>query len=397
MGLGPNRRGAIRRRRVLVALAACAALAAGVVSGAGLLNDDASSGQPPATTARPGAAGGAERPAGPGPASPSAATRRRVARLPLDELAGRAVVLRFAGPVVPPYVREALREGRAAGAILFADNATSPAVTRRIARTLRRAGGTGTIVCLDQEGGAVRVLPWAAPEPGQRAVTTPAAARRVAREAGRDLRANGITVTLAPVADVGRPGSALEARTYAGGAAATARLIAASVRGYRGTGVAPTVKHFPGLGAAGANTDDHAVDIGLSARALGAGDLPPFQAAIAAGVPAVMLSHARYPALDPDHIASQSRPIVTGLLKRRLGFTGVAMTDSLEARAVDSAADPGAAAVRSVQAGIDLVLTTGRGSFGRSAAALEAAARRSAGFRARLRDAVSRVETLRAR
>jgi beta-N-acetylhexosaminidase len=137
------------------------------------------------------------------------------------------------------------------------------------------------------------------------------------------------------------------------------------------------------------------VDVTRGARAIGATDLPPFRAAIAAGVPLVMLSHARYPALDPSAIASQSRAIVTGLLKRRLGFKGVAITDSIEAQAVRSRMGPGEAAVRSIRAGADLVLTTGAGSHLRVWRALQRAARRDPAFRARLEDAAARVLALR--
>jgi len=108
-----------------------------------------------------------------------------------------------------------------------------------------------------------------------------------------------------------------------------------------------------------------------------------------------MVSHARYPALDPGRIASQSPRIVSGLLRGELGFEGVVVTDSLEADAVLRTGRLEQTAVRSVRAGVDLLLTTGRGSYLRVTRALEAAARRSARFAARLREAGARVERLR--
>ena len=89
----------------------------------------------------------------------------------------------------------------------------------------------------------------------------------------------------------------------------------------------------------------------------------PFRAAVNAGVPLVMLSHALYPALDRRRIASQSRPVVTGLLRGRLGYDGVVITDSLEAAAVLARSGVGAAAERSVRAGADLILMTGSASW----------------------------------
>lgn len=373
-----------RGRRRLAWLGAVA-----IVSGAtGAAAGAVSRADPPPP--RPGSAASAA----PAPAPTPTATPSR-SRQTAAELAGQVVIMRFAGNPAPAYVARALRADRAAGVILFTDNAVSPAATRRMTARLQRAGRGRAIVCLDQEGGAVRVMPWASPRRGQPQIATRTAARSSARAAGRDLHRYGINVALAPVADVGVPGAALAGRFFPGGAARVAPLVTATVRGYRGTGVTPTVKHFPGLGAATANTDDQPVTIRTSARTIGARDLPPFKAAIAAGAPIVMVSHARYPALDPDAIASQSRAVVTGLLKRRLRFRGVAMTDSLEAKAVGAADDPGAAAVRSVRAGIDLVLTTGPGSHLRVVRALAAQTRRDPGFRARLADAAARTRALR--
>jgi beta-N-acetylhexosaminidase len=301
--------------------------------------------------------------------------------------------MRFNGPRVPGYVVRALRHGRAAGAILFPDNLPGPAGARAVTRTLHRAARGDAIIGTDQEGGAVRRLSWAAPVSWQSARGTETAAAAAARASGRDLRRAGLNVTFAPVADL--PQGIMRGRAFPGDPARVARLTAAAVRGYRGTGVAPTAKHFPGLGGATANTDDAPATVSRTARQIGANDLPPFRAAIKAGVPLIMMSHARYPALDRDHIASQSHAIVTDLLRRRLGYRGVTVTDSLEAKAVTVLSGPGAAAIRSMRAGADLILTTGPGSHIRVYRAMTAEARRSPAFRRRLEQAAARVEKLR--
>jgi beta-N-acetylhexosaminidase len=126
-------------------------------------------------------------------------------------------------------------------------------------------------------------------------------------------------------------------------------------------------------------------------------DLVPFRAAVDAGVPLVMASHALYPALDPRRIASQSVPILQGLLRGRLRFRGAIVTDSIEARAVIRRSDVGTAAVRSVAAGADLVLMTGPGSFRLVFPRLLAEARRSVSFRARVLDAANHVHELKRR
>jgi beta-N-acetylhexosaminidase len=107
-----------------------------------------------------------------------------------------------------------------------------------------------------------------------------------------------------------------------------------------------------------------------------------------------MAGHARYPALDPDHIASQSPRIIRGVLRRELGFRGVVITDSTEAAAVQAVSTVEQAAVRNIRAGVDLVLTTGRGSYIHVYRALLAAARRDRAFRARVRESAARVIAL---
>ncbi|CAA9535818.1 MAG: GH3, partial [uncultured Solirubrobacteraceae bacterium] len=197
------------------------------------------------------------------------------------------------------------------------------------------------------------------------------------------------SVTLAPVADDPTvAGAALAGRAFASEPAQAAQAVADAVRGFREGGVAPTAKHFPGLGGSTINTDDAPADVA------GRPDLAPFAAAIEAEAPLVMLSHARYPALDAERIASQSRPIVEGLLREELGFRGVAVTDSMEAAASTATGTLEVTAERSIRAGVDLLLTTGRGSYLRIYRRLETLARRSPAFAARVREAAGRVRAL---
>ena len=321
-------------------------------------------------------------------ATPAAA---RDDELPLGQQVGQLVVLSFKGTSAPPYVLEALRERRAAGVILFGGNVVSPRQLRALTSSLRRAGGS-PLVAVDQEGGAVRVVSWAPPSASPPLQAASGMVGPEARAAGRALRRVGITVSLAPVADVPSvAGSALEGRSFSRDPKRASGAVAAAVAGWRSAGMSPTAKHFPGLGAATANTDDRPVTIWHSRRQLSTTDLPPFAAAIRAGVPLVMVSHARYPALDRRRIASQSRPIIEGLLRERLGFQGVIMTDSMEAAASLATGSITTVSERAVRAGADLVLLTGRGSYRPVYAHLVALARSSPVFRARVEEAAARV------
>jgi beta-N-acetylhexosaminidase len=291
-------------------------------------------------------------------------------------------------------VQRALRQGRASGVILFRGNATTPAVTKALTRRLQRAGRHRVLIAVDQEGGPIRILPWLPPVPAQGDTPTVQLARSQATAAARGLHRAGINVTLAPVADVGGQGSVMSGRAFPGGSADVSALTSAAVSGYAGSKVAPTLKHFPGLGEAGRNTDDVSVTISSPRAALATRDLAPFAAGIKAGAPLVMVSHALYSGLDRRNVASQSKAVITGLLRDRLGFNGVVITDSMEAAAVLKRSTIEVAALRSVAAGADLLLLTGAGSFPRVYKQLLTGAQQSRKFRARIAEAAARVIAL---
>jgi beta-N-acetylhexosaminidase len=363
-----RRRAQVRRRRTALAGAAAVALVAGLALGSSD-GDDAPREEPTPAAAEP--------------------PEQAVERLTLEQQVGRMVILRFAGTEAPGYVRRALREGRAAGAILFRDNVTDPVQLRALTRSLRDTA-PGTIVCVDQEGGPIRTVPWAEPRRAPPAQLAFGTVREDSLAAGRDLARAGVNVTLGPVADVPTEGSIMTNRAFTSDPEAATAAVAESVAGWHEAGVATTVKHFPGLGGATVNTDEGSATVEQTRRQLTQG-LAPFAFAIEQETEFVMASHAVYPALDRERIASQSPAVIEGLLREELGYEGVVMTDSLEAAAVQAVADVEEAAVASARAGVDLILTTGRGSYIRVYRALLARARRDASFRERVRVSAARV------
>ncbi|MEA2482653.1 MAG: beta-N-acetylhexosaminidase [Thermoleophilaceae bacterium] len=366
--------GPARRRLAALGAAAFVALVVGIVVGAG------------------GGSGGGNSAVQ--ATKPPAKAVAKAQGLSLSRQVGEVLMIAFQGTQAPGYVQRALRRGRASGVILFKANAPTPAVTRALTRRLQHAGRGRVLIATDQEGGSIRILPWAAPATSEGATPTPLLARTQAKAAARDLTAAGVNLTLAPVADVGGPTSVMKGRAFPGGTADVTALTRSAVSGYRGTKVAATLKHFPGLGEAGTNTDDGPVTISSPRAAITTRDLPPFRAGIRAGAPVVMASHALFTGLDPKNIASQSKPILTTLLRGKLGFKGVVITDSMEAAAVLKRSTIELAALRSLNAGADLLLLTGPGSFPRVYKELMTGAKRSAKFRARLAEAAARVIAL---
>jgi beta-N-acetylhexosaminidase len=368
---------AARRRLALLTGAGLVALLAGVGVGADGGGEDASE---PAD--RPASRTGEQR------------SSEAVDRLSLRQQVGQLTISSFPDPLAPDYVRRRLQAGETAGVILFGFNATTRSEWRRLTRSVQRPAGGRALVMVDQEGGAVTTVSWAGPERSQPEQGGPSSVRRAAEAAARRLLGAGVNVNLAPVADVpGGAAPALGSRAFAGGPRSIAGRTRASIEGMSSAGVAATAKHFPGLGRAQVNTDDSSVDVSGALE----GDLVPFREAIAADVPFVMLSHARYPALDRHRIASQSRAIVTGLLRRELGFDGVIVTDSIEAQAVLDRSGVARAAERSIRAGADLILTTGSASWSQIHPLLLRRARASAAFRERVRDSAARVLSLKRR
>ena len=161
-------------------------------------------------------------------------------------------------------------------------------------------------VAVDHEGGAVQHASWLKPQPSAAEVGAggdPGEARRISSQIGRELRRAGVNTDFAPVADTGS-GAAIGDRSYGPAPGLVGRMAAASVEGFEEAGVVSTAKHFPNHGPALA--DSHAgyprVEHGMGEVRVT--DLPPFRAAVEAGVPLVMVGHLVYSAIDPERPAS---------------------------------------------------------------------------------------------
>ena len=183
-----------------------------------------------------------------------------------------------------------------------------------------------------------------------------------ATETARTLRGLNITGLLGPVVDVGfESGSALGARVYSDDPDEVSAYAEAMVGAYRQEHLFGAVKHFPGLGAADQSTELGPASVGLDLEQLRQRDLRPFRAAIEAGAPGVLLSHALYPVSDFTQPGSLTRAIATDLLRGELRFEGVAITDDLADPAITSSYSVPDAAVRALKAGADLLVHLGSG------------------------------------
>lgn len=288
------------------------------------------------------------------------------AAVPLRRLVGERLVIAMSGTRPDAALLARVRAGRVGGVILFGSNIASPSQVSRLTARLRAAARAGgylpPLVMTDQEGGEVRRIPWAPPTltpPQLGARNDTVTARRQGGATARALRALGIDVDLAPVADVPRtPASfiARQGRAYSSSRFVVARMAGSFAVGLDRGGVAATMKHFPGLGWATQSTDDTFVRIDASRRAIER-DILPYRVGTRRGLPLVMLSTAVYPALD-FRAAAWSPPVIR-LLRHDVGFRGVTITDSLDAAAGVRHLGLGSVALRSARAGADLLLVTG--------------------------------------
>ena len=399
------------RMALTITIAVCAAVVA-VVAGIGLVRS-ASSGQPVKHGAAAGSAAANSAIEGSGKVRPGA---QKPALPPLSptQLAGQRVIYSYTGLTPPASLLRWIRAGKVAGVIFFSGNISSQAQLAAVAAELDRANASPKnplrhyplLLMTDQEGGLVRRLPGAPDEPEKQIGEGPQpamAAKAAGRGAGQNLTGAGLNVNLAPVLDVYRtPGDFDDqsGRSYSTNPHEVSYLGAGFIKAQQATGVAATAKHFPGLGAASAtqNTDAGPVTLNVPLATLRGIDEYPYRAAIRAGVKLVMVSWAVYPALDPRRPAGLSPAIVGGELRQRLGFTGVTITDALEAGALQAYGTTSRRATMAAGAGMDLILCSaqqpGQGSQARNA--LSKDYRQGSLEQAAFRAAVQRILALRA-
>jgi beta-N-acetylhexosaminidase len=291
-------------------------------------------------------------------AAPSSAEPEQATPALRQEI-GQLMLVRMRGRTPSASFLARIRRGEIGGVVLFADN-YGPDGPARLSATLQRAARQGgqppLLIAVDQEGGLVKRLPGAPSlAPPQMGTRTIAEAQGLAT--ARNLGRAGVNLDLAPVLDVGR-GGFITPRTFGSTPAQVAARGPAFALGLAKGGVAASAKHFPGLGYATLNTDDSPTTV-RATRAQLVADLAPFRTAIQAGIGTVMVSTAVYASLAPGVPAADSRAIVSGLLRKRLGFRGVIVTDALQTPGVNHYFSTAEAARRAVAAGVDVVLAAG--------------------------------------
>ncbi|GGO75676.1 beta-N-acetylhexosaminidase [Nonomuraea cavernae] len=393
---------------LVIALSACAG--GGGSAGAPATGETGTTAKPPApTSAAPSA-----------PSSPPAArtpaqgdeVRRTLSRMSVEEKVGQLFMPVLYGTSADSVSGEnqarygaqtpakVIARYHLGGVILFPANVKSTAQVVGLTNGMQRASPrVPLLIGTDQENGLVsRMSALMTRFPGASQIGSTqktSMSRAVAKATGAELRAVGVNLDFAPVADVNiNPRNpVIGQRAFGDDPARVAGMVSAAVKGFGDAGIAATAKHFPGHGDT--NVDSHTgLPVIKHTRAEWERvDAPPFKAAIAAGVDAVMSAHIVFPKLDPSgDPATLSKPILTGLLREKLGFRGVISTDALNMEGVRKKYADGEVAVRAVLAGADLLLMPY--DFPKAYHAVLAAAKSGKISRQRLDQSVTRLLTL---
>lgn len=321
------------------------------------------------------------------------------------ELAGALLWVGIPGTNLDDATEQHLSDLRPGGVILFKRNIRSLEQVTSLCTELRTLLGDDLFVAVDQEGGLVERFAGLLPSfPGNMALGAiatrePTLGEHLAREQGRltgtMLRCIGVDVVLAPALDLATTGAnpSTGIRSFGNNSELAARLGAALIDGLHAGGVLPCAKHFPGLGSA--NVDSH-LDLPFVAAQDHAQHLAPFSAAVRAAVPLVMTSHVVYQALDAKNPATFSRAITTDLLRGKLEFTGLVLTDDMEMGAIGQRFDFAAAIRNALAAGHDVLTVCSDAALQREArAVLVEGIARSESWCAGARNSVLRATTVR--
>ena len=405
------------RRPVLLA----ALVGAGSLAGCSLIHGSSSAGSSP--SAKPQAPEPATSSAAPSPtaaASPAptatataTATDGALAGWSLEEKVGQLMMVGVDATAPKQSSNEAV-DTHHVGNIFIAGRTTAGSqATQKVISSFTSKVGPGTthatpmLVATDQEGGEVQVLAGSGFSDIPSALDQSAQPRdqlvASARTWGKELADVGVNMNLAPVADlvdIARPASnepiGRWGREYGHDAATVSSQAGAFAEGMQASKVIPTYKHFPGLGRVKDNTDTSAgVVDSTTTRSADTAVSVIFGAAIAAGAPVIMVSSATYSLIDPSAPAVFSSTIVTDMLRREMGFSGVVITDDVSAAVQVQDVSAGDRAVRAIRAGCDLVLASADPTVAADMVkALIATARSDPAFAARVDESATRVLNL---
>lgn len=288
---------------------------------------------------------------------------KKIEEMSLKEKVGQLFGVGFDGIDPSEEIIDLIENEKVGSIIYFSRNFKNTKQIWELSRNLQAYAEIPLFIAIDQEGGlVVRINEGVTPSPGNMAIgatSNSIYSEAIAEIVGKELRILGINMNLAPCVDVNNnpDNPVIGVRSYGEDAKKVSKMGRAAIRGYRKAKVAPTIKHFPGHGDT--ETDSHLKlpVISHTMEHIENIELYPYKEAINDDVECIMISHVAFPALESlDIPATLSQNIVNGLLRRKLKYNGVVMTDCMEMKAILGKYDIEEATIRAIEAGVDIVL-----------------------------------------
>jgi len=316
----------------------------------------------------------------------------------LSERIGQLLIIGFDGTEMSPRLRSLLTRLQPAGVILFARNIISGEQTHKLLKECRACVSTPLFTCVDMEGGKVdRFRNVTGPAPSASdvfATGNPRLYREHGKIIGESCRALGFNTDFAPVVDLAFKASrnVMSSRAVSADPSEATAYAREFLAGLRSAGVLGAIKHFPGLGEANLDTHHELPSVDKLWKELWDADIAPYRA-LRRESPLVLVGHAAYPGVTRDRVpASLSKKWITEILRKKIGYRGLVVSDDLEMGGVLKAAPLEQAAVEHVRAGGDLCLICHvEEHISRSYEALVKEAERDSKFARRVKESVTRV------
>lgn len=282
----------------------------------------------------------------------------------IEHMVGQRIMAGFQGTELNAELRFLIDTLQVGGIILFSRNITGRGQLKNLCKSAAQYAKSFNLpplfIAVDQEGGTVARLkaPDFTEYKGAPFIKTIADALAFTRGVASDLNDVGINMNMAPVMDVFPEGfdSVMSKRVFSTDPHLVARIGSAIINGFQRAGIMAVAKHFPGIGRTALDSHIERPDLDASLENLEAFDLIPFSAAVTAGVSGIMLSHIRYTGIDPEWPASLSPEIACHLLRNKMGYNGLVLSDDLEMGAIGNHYGTAAIAEQLLAAEVDIAL-----------------------------------------
>src|SRR5262249_38099762 len=300
--------------------------------------------------------------------TPQSLAGRIMAGMSLEQRVGQVFMLGFEGTTLSASNRALIHDLHLGGVTLFARNIDNAQQLAKLDADLQTIADTLPLfVSVDQEGGlVVRVTDGATVFPGNMAVGAtgdPELARQLAAASADELLAMGVNMDLGPVVDVNTNplNPVIGVRSFGSKVEDVSLLGVATIQGVQGRGVSAVAKHFPGHGDTAVDSHRDLPVVPHPMSRLETTEFKPFQAAMQAGVDGIMTAHLYVPSIEPEanRPATLSKAVLTGVLRDKLGYQGLILTDALDMAAIKKDRSAAEAAVEAFDAGADMLLVAG--------------------------------------